>query len=201
MFRSVFLRKMVFLVLVALCASALLSATLFRYAANAVTKQNEETLLIDKAHALSEFLNTHLQQEETTNFADKARSLSGFLSEYIRTSRTEDSNDLMILLQATDSYTDHNVLGAYFSLYTDTGIRVKTSQVATQQDSNTLATIDFYARTHMLTNNEYSNLIGRVPLEDTKASVVVVQVPIVLDDAIFAYLVIGDEYSMRPRRV
>ena len=64
MFRSVFLRKMIFMVLVALCASALLSATLFRYAANAVTKQNEETLLIEKAHALSDFLNTHLQQEE-----------------------------------------------------------------------------------------------------------------------------------------
>ena len=144
MFRSVFLRKMVFLVLVALCASALLSAMLFSLAANEMIRTDSENVMIDKA-----------------------RSLSGFLSEYIRTSRTEDSNDLMILFQATDSYTDHNVLGAYFSLYTDTGIRVKTSQVATQQDSNTLATIDFYARTHMLTNNEYSNMIGRVPLEDT----------------------------------
>ena len=95
MFRSVFLRKMIFMVLVALCASALLSATLFRYAANAVTKQNEETLLIEKAHALSDFLNTHLQQEETTNFADASMSLKN----------------------ATLGYSDHSVLGAYFLLY------------------------------------------------------------------------------------
>ena len=173
MFRSVFLRKMIFMVLVALCASALLSATLFRYAANAVTKQNEETLLIEKAHALSDFLNTHLQQEETTNFADASMSLKN----------------------ATLGYSDHSVLGAYFLLYNPNGSAYFSTTPAYDQDRTLISAIDQYARNNMLNNSDNKNLLGRIPSSGKNASITMIQIPIMANDQLVSYLIIGDEIS------
>ncbi len=79
MFRSLFLRKMVFLVLVALCASALLSATLFNYAAGEVSKDNTEEIMIDKARSMAAFLGTYAEQDKTlsdSEITEKLKSIS-----------------------------------------------------------------------------------------------------------------------------
>ena len=175
MFRSVFLRKMVFLVLVALCASALLSATLFTLGANEMLKTNTEDKLISKAQAMSLFVSEYITNERSSGNLYDGRSLDA----------------------ATKGYSEPSVLDAYYVLYDATGAPIKTSVLYTNHDVDFFNQMDGYARANMLTNTSYLGLlIGRVQSEDKKTTSIIVQAPIVVNDQIIAYLVIGNEYSL-----
>ena len=175
MFRSVFLRKMVFLVLVALCASALLSATLFTLGANEMLKTNTEDKLISKAQAMSLFVSEYITNERSSGNLYDGRSLDA----------------------ATKGYSEPSVLDAYYVLYDAAGSPIKTSVLYTNHDVDFFNQMDGYARANMLTNTSYLGLlIGRVQSEDKKTTSIIVQAPIVVNDQIIAYLVIGNEYSL-----
>ncbi len=175
MFRSVFLRKMVLLVLGALVASALLSAFLFRMAANAQLQTNAESDMIDKAKALSSYL---------TGMINSERSKS-------------NSSDITILIKSTDYLTDPDVLGSRFLIYDSKGEQVRTGTVETYDDRVIMSTLDSYARSNMLTTNKDLYLIGRIPNRTTQTTTVVVQVPIIVESRLTAYLILGKEIPQK----
>lgn len=171
MFRSVFLRKMILMVLIALCASALLSATLFNIGMNAISRNNAEEVLIDKGYSMSDLLSEYVGQK---NIATKGELISA-------------------LKDATVGYANHTVLGAYFILYTEEGNSFfKTNEVDTE-DVEILTSIDTYAQENMLTNSDNKNLIGNVSASSKKNSITVIQIPIEVDNNLIGYLVIGDQ--------
>ena len=170
MFRSVFLRKMVTLVLVALCSSALLSAFLFSLAANASYRVTTENAMIDKATSLSAFLTSYLDKH-----AENKKS------------------NIDNLLLATDSYGDPNVLGAYFLLYDTDGKQLKTANITTFDDASMISSLDTYATSYMLTKNTNMNLFSRIPNSTKKTSTFIVQIPIFVEDDPIAFLILGSE--------
>lgn len=174
MFRSVFLRKMVTLVLVALCASALLSAFLFSIAANASFRTQSEN-----------------------DMKDKATSLSIFLSSYVRDNSTSSKDYLDTLLGATHSYTDPSILGAYFLLYNKDGSQLKLETPANVEDVENVTSIHTHATTYMLNHNQNPHLISRIPLDEKKTTLFIVQVPVMVNDELIAYLVIGSEIAQQ----
>jgi len=165
MFRSVFLRKMIFLVLVALCASALISATLYNYAATEVTKNRIEEQSIDQARALASYL---------ANSVQKAGA---------------DSNRSEILKEASSGYTDLYTLNAYYLLYDTAGRSIITTVSSTPEQQSRIEAIDSYAQTYMLTSTANKNLLGR--LVEEKDTTILVQVPVYTGENLVAYLVIG----------
>lgn len=170
MFRSVFLRKMILMVLIALCASALLSATLFNFGANVVSRKNQEELMIDKGYAMSDFLEGYLESNE---FSDTSE----------------------VLKDAVLGYSDHTVLGAYFILYNSNGVSFTMSKPVYESDASNLSIINSYAKENMLTNSESKNLIGSVSISDSDATITVIQIPIEVDNQLVAYLIMGDQIS------
>lgn len=175
MFRSVFLRKMILMVLIALCASALLSATLFSFGANAISRQNQEELLIDKGYAMSSFLTDYLQGTEYSNVSEMTTKLS----------------------QASLGYSDHEVLDAYVVLYTTTGNSFFMTKSKNDQDSIILTTIKQYAAKNMLTNSDNKNLIGSVTPSKNEESITIIQIPLVSNNKLVGYLIIGDQIAKR----
>ena len=174
MFRSVFLRKMVTLVLVALCLSALLSAFLFTLAANASYRVTTENEMIDKA-----------------------TSLSSFLSSYLEKNSPSRNKDIDTLLVATESYGDRSVLGAYFLLYDAEGKQLKTANINTYEDASMISSLDTYATSYMLTKNTNLNLFSRIPNSTRKTSTFVVQIPICVEDTPIAFLILGNELPQK----
>lgn len=171
MFRSVFLRKMVLLVLGALCASALLSAFLFRMAANTKLQGEAENALIDKAKSVSAFLTNTILEER----------------------KNRKSDDLSVLVRSMDYYTNSDVLGARFLIYNTNGDRIRTGKGENYEDLVVMSSLDSYARSNMLTANKALYLIGRMPNSANDTTTVVVQVPIIVEDELKAYLIMGNE--------
>ena len=168
MFRSVFLRKMIFLVLVALCASALISATLFNYAQTEISRNMAEE------HSI-----------------DQARALSSYLSNYLYETASDGKDQATLLREATTGYADPLVLDAYFVLYDASGKLITSSTSVTPQQQTHIEGINTYAQTYMLTNSSNKNLLGRL-VEDKETSILV-QVPVYKGENLAGYLVIGDE--------
>ncbi|MBO4926819.1 MAG: HAMP domain-containing protein [Clostridiales bacterium] len=162
---------MILLVLVALFASALLSATLFNYAANEITRISSEDVMIDKA-----------------------RSMASFLSAYADDERVEsDAGKIPLLKNATLGYADHSVLNAYYLLYDAHGNTISYTSVKDGNDQEILLSIDQYAKTNMLTNSDNKNLIGQIPASGNKMTTILVQLPITSQGNLIAYLVVGDQ--------
>jgi len=178
MFRSVFLRKMVALVLVALCASALLSAFFFSLAANASYRSQTEDEMIEKASSLSTFLSSYLDEHSLGK-----------------------DNNIPTLLNAIESYTDPSILGASFILYDAQGKQLKTGNITTYSDAELISTLDDYATTYMLTKNANLNLFSRVPSSVKKTTIFIVQIPVMSDDAPIAYLILGNEFPQQSETV
>lgn len=177
MFRSLFLRKMIFLVLVALCASALLSATLFNYAAGEVSKDNTEELMIDKARSMSSFLRDYIAQDQTIT----------------------DSEIRSKLKNISAGYSSHDVLGNFFLLYDAGGNIISSSNPQTEDDLRLLSSIDVFCKTNMLNNNENKNIRGN--LKDGDVTARVIQVPVQSENKMIGYLIIGDRISGAPSTV
>jgi len=156
---------MIFLVLVALCASALISATLYNYAATEVTKNRIEEQSIDQARALASYL---------ANSVQKAGA---------------DSNRSEILKEASSGYTDLYTLNAYYLLYDTAGRSIITTVSSTPEQQSRIEAIDSYAQTYMLTSTANKNLLGR--LVEEKDTTILVQVPVYTGENLVAYLVIG----------
>ncbi|MBO4474352.1 MAG: HAMP domain-containing protein [Clostridiales bacterium] len=168
MFRSVFLRKMIFLVLVALCASALISATLFNYAETEIERNSAEE------HSI-----------------EQAKALSSYLSSYLSSNSASGKDQATLLRQASAGYSDPLVLDAYFVLYDASGRLISSTASATPEQQTHIEGIDRYAQTYMLTNSSNKNLLGR--LVEGKDTSLLVQVPVYAGETLTGYLVIGDE--------
>ncbi len=173
MFRSLFLRKMIFLVLVALCASALLSATLFNYAANEVSRDNSQEMVIDQARAMASVLSEHVEKSDAKDYQERVASLKN----------------------ATVAFTDYNVLNAYFELYEMNETPIEFTRAGTMDELNMMSIIDSYARENMLTNSDNKNLIGSPTLSDKNATLTIVQVPVYTNGTLTAYLIVAKEIS------
>jgi len=173
MFRSLFLRKMIFLVLVALCASALLSATLFNYAANEVSRDNSQEMVIDQARAMASVLSEHVKKSDAKDYQERVASLKN----------------------ATVAFTDYNVLNAYFELYEMNETPIEFTRAGTMDELNMMSIIDSYARENMLTNSDNKNLMGSPTLSDKNATLTIVQVPVYTNDTLTAYLIVAKEIS------
>ncbi len=173
MFRSLFLRKMIFLVLVALCASALLSATLFNYAANEVSRDNSQEMVIDQARAMASVLSEHVEKSDAKDYQERVASLKN----------------------ATVAFTDYNVLNAYFELYEMNETPIEFTRAGTMDELNMMSIIDSYARENMLTNSDNKNLMGSPTLSDKNATLTIVQVPVYTNDTLTAYLIVAKEIS------
>jgi signal transduction histidine kinase len=173
MFRSLFLRKMIFLVLVALCASALLSATLFNYAANEVSRDNSQEMVIDQARAMASVLSEHVEKSDAKDYQERVASLKN----------------------ATVAFTDYNVLNAYFELYEMNETPIEFTRAGTMDELNMMSIIDSYARENMLTNSDNKNLMGSPTLSDKNATLTIVQVPVYTNGTLTAYLIVAKEIS------
>ena len=175
MFRSFFLRKMILMVLIALCASALLSATLFNIGVNVSSQNNAENLLIDKGY-----------------------SMSGFLSSYIEENHTSYQSNISSLLKGVSvGYSDHSILGAYYILYSADGHAICMTTQTNSNDSEVLNSINAYAQENMLINSDNKNLIGNIKGTKNVDPITIIQVPITVNDQLVAYLVIGNPISDR----
>ncbi len=177
MFRSLFLRKMVFLVLVALCASALLSATLFNYAAGEVSKDNTEEIMIDKARSMAAFLGTYAEQDKTlsdSEITEKLKSISA-------------------------GYASRDVLGTFFLLYDANGSLISSSNPQTSDDLRLLSAIDIFCTSNMLTNSDNKNLRGE--LDNDGSNVIMIQFPVQTENKLCGYLIVGDRISSSPAAV
>ncbi|MBO4688483.1 MAG: HAMP domain-containing protein [Clostridiales bacterium] len=159
---------MIFLVLVALCASALISATLFNYAQTEISRNMAEE------HSI-----------------DQARALSSYLSNYLYETASDGKDQATLLREATTGYADPLVLDAYFVLYDASGKLITSSTSVTPQQQTHIEGINTYAQTYMLTNSSNKNLLGRL-VEDKETSILV-QVPVYKGENLAGYLVIGDE--------
>ena len=177
MFRSLFLRKMVFLVLVALCASALLSATLFNYAAGEVSKDNTEEIMIDKARSMASFLGSYADQDKTLS----------------------DSEITGKLKSISAGYASRNVLGTFFLLYDANGSLISSSNPQTSEDLRLLSAIDIFCTSNMLTNSDNKNLRGE--LDNDGSNVIMIQFPVQTENKLCGYLIIGDRISSSPAAV
>ena len=173
MFRSLFLRKMIFLVLVALCASALLSAALFNYAAGEVTRDTSEEIIIDKARSMASFLTGSIENQMYTTDQEKMQAV-----------RTLSSG-----------YTEHDVLDAYYLLFDENAVRLMSSSIKNDEDQKTIEEIDLFCKANMLNNSDNKNLIGNLTFSDNKSTVKIVQVPIQSNGKLIAYLILGDKIS------
>ena len=173
MFRSLFLRKMIFLVLVALCASALLSATLFNYAANEVSRDNSQEMVIDQARSMADVLSELVEKSDAKDYQERIASLKN----------------------ATVAFTDYNVLNAYFELYEMNETPIEFTRAGTMDELNMMEIIDSYARENMLTNSDNKNLIGSPSLSDKNATLTIVQVPVYTNETLTAYLIVAKEIS------
>ncbi len=177
MFRSLFLRKMVFLVLVALCASALLSAALFNYAAGEVSKDNTEEIIIDKARSMAAFLGTYAEQDKTLS----------------------DSEITGKLKSISAGYASRDVLGSFFLLYDANGSLISSSNPQTSEDLRLLSAIDIFCTSNMLTNSDNKNLRGE--LDNDGSNVIMIQFPVQTENKLCGYLIIGDRISSSPAAV
>ena len=177
MFRSLFLRKMVFLVLVALCASALLSATLFNYAAGEVSKDNTEEIMIDKARSMASFLGSYADQDKTLS----------------------DSEITGKLKSISAGYASRDVLGTFFLLYDANGSLISSSNPQTSEDLRLLSAIDIFCTSNMLTNSDNKNLRGE--LDNDGSNVIMIQFPVQTENKLCGYLIIGDRISSSPAAV
>ena len=177
MFRSLFLRKMVFLVLVALCASALLSATLFNYAAGEVSKDNTEEIMIDKARSMASFLGSYADQDKTLS----------------------DSEITGKLKSISAGYASRDVLGTFFHLYDANGSLISSSNPQTSEDLRLLSAIDIFCTSNMLTNSDNKNLRGE--LDNDGSNVIMIQFPVQTENKLCGYLIIGDRISSSPAAV
>ncbi|MBP5416163.1 MAG: HAMP domain-containing protein [Clostridiales bacterium] len=177
MFRSLFLRKMIFLVLVALCASALLSATLFNYAAGEVSKDNTEELMIDKARSMSSFFRTYIEQDTTLS----------------------DSEIIRKLKNVSAGYASHDVLGTFFLFYDADGKIISSSNPQTEDDLHLLSAIDVFCTTNMLNNTDNKNIRGNLKSNDE--TIRVIQVPVQTESKMYGYLIIGDRISAAPSMI
>lgn len=177
MFRSLFLRKMVFLVLVALCASALLSATLFYYAAGEVSKDNTEEIMIDKARSMASFLGSYADQDKTLS----------------------DSEITGKLKSISAGYASRDVLGTFFLLYDANGSLISSSNPQTSEDLRLLSAIDIFCTSNMLTNSDNKNLRGE--LDNDGSNVIMIQFPVQTENKLCGYLIIGDRISSSPAAV
>ena len=177
MFRSLFLRKMVFLVLVALCASALLSAALFNYAAGEVSKDNTEEIMIDKARSMASFLGSYADQDKTLS----------------------DSEITGKLKSISAGYASRDVLGSFFLLYDANGSLISSSNPQTSEDLRLLSAIDIFCTSNMLTNSDNKNLRGE--LDNDGSNVIMIQFPVQTENKLCGYLIIGDRISSSPAAV
>ena len=177
MFRSLFLRKMVFLVLVALCASALLSAALFNYAAGEVSKDNTEEIMIDKARSMASFLGSYADQDKTLS----------------------DSEITGKLKSISAGYASRDVLGTFFLLYDANGSLISSSNPQTSEDLRLLSAIDIFCTSNMLTNSDNKNLRGE--LDNDGSNVIMIQFPVQTENKLCGYLIIGDRISSSPAAV
>ena len=177
MFRSLFLRKMVFLVLVALCASALLSATLFNYAAGEVSKDNTEEIMIDKARSMASFLGSYADQDKTLS----------------------DSEITGKLKSISAGYASRDVLGTFFLLYDANGSLIYSSNPQKSEDLRLLSAIDIFCTSNMLTNSDNKNLRGE--LDNDGSNVIMIQFPVQTENKLCGYLIIGDRISSSPAAV
>ena len=177
MFRSLFLRKMVFLVLVALCASALLSATLFNYAAGEVSKDNTEEIMIDKARSMASFLGSYADQDKTLS----------------------DSEITGKLKSISAGYASRDVLGTFFLLYDANDSLISSSNPQTSEDLRLLSAIDIFCTSNMLTNSDNKNLRGE--LDNDGSNVIMIQFPVQTENKLCGYLIIGDRISSSPAAV
>ncbi|MBO7565438.1 MAG: HAMP domain-containing protein [Clostridiales bacterium] len=173
MFRSLFLRKMIFLVLVALCASALLSATLFNYAANEVSRDNSQEMVIEQARAMASILSEYANNSEAGDYQERVASLKN----------------------VTAGFTNYTVLNAYFELYDTLEVPVDYTNARTMDELNMINIIDKYVRENMLTNSDNKNLMGTPTLSDKHATLTIVQVPIYAKGTLTAYLIVAKEIS------
>ena len=176
MFRSIFLRKMIFLVLVALCASALLSATLFNYAAGEVFRDNSEELLIEKARSMADFLEKQAEPERMKS----------------------DSEIVEKLKNCSKGYTSQDVLGAYFLLYDANGQLVTYSNPETSDDLHILNEIGLFCTTNMLNNSDNKNLRGTLNISEEDVSIKLIQVPVQTEDRLVSYLIVGNQIIETP---
>ena len=176
MFRSIFLRKMIFLVLVALCASALLSATLFNYAAGEVFRDNSEELLIEKARSMADFLEKQAEPERMKS----------------------DSEIVEKLKSSSKGYTSQDVLGAYFLLYDANGQLVTYSNPETSDDLHILNEIGLFCTTNMLNNSDNKNLRGTLNISEEDVSIKLIQVPVQTEDRLVSYLIVGNQVIETP---
>ena len=176
MFRSIFLRKMIFLVLVALCASALLSATLFNYAAGEVFRDNSEELLIEKARSMADFLEKQAEPERMKS----------------------DSEIVEKLKSSSKGYTSQDVLGAYFLLYDANGQLVTYSNPETSDDLHILNEIGLFCTTNMLNNSDNKNLRGTLNISEEDVSIKLIQVPVQTEDRLVSYLIVGNQITETP---
>ena len=176
MFRSIFLRKMIFLVLVALCASALLSATLFNYAAGEVFRDNSEELLIEKARSMADFLEKQAEPERMKS----------------------DSEIVEKLKSSSKGYTSQDVLGAYFLLYDTNGQLVTYSNPETSDDLHILNEIGLFCTTNMLNNSDNKNLRGTLNISEEDVSIKLIQVPVQTEDRLVSYLIVGNQVIETP---
>ena len=173
MFRSIFLRKMIFLVLVALCASALLSATLFNYAAGEVSRDNSEELMIDKARSMADFLSDYVESHSALTNAERIQGIK----------------------ELSAGYTSYDVLGAFFLMYDANGNLLSSSRPTTSEDLQLLSALDIFCTQNMLNNTDNKNLRGNLTYGEDKISVKVIQVPIQANDDLTGYLIIGDSIT------
>ncbi len=170
MFRSIFLRKMIFLVLVALCASALLSATLFNYAAGEVSRDNSEELMIEKASSMASFLSSYVESHSALSDTEKIQGIKDLSA----------------------GYTSHDVLGAFYLMYDSKGRLLSSSKPQTEEELHLLNAINVFCEQNMLNNTDNKNLIGTLTYGEDKTKAKVIQVPVQDNDTLTAYVIIGD---------
>ena len=167
---------MIFLVLVALCASALLSATLFNYAAGEVFRDNSEELLIEKARSMADFLEKQAEPERMKS----------------------DSEIVEKLKSSSKGYTSQDVLGAYFLLYDANGQLVTYSNPETSDDLHILNEIGLFCTTNMLNNSDNKNLRGTLNISEEDVSIKLIQVPVQTEDRLVSYLIVGNQVIETP---
>ena len=162
---------MIFLVLVALCASALISATLFNYAANEVSRVSVENATIDQAQAMSARLSANLEKEAAGD--------------------SEQTKQLLI--SNSLGYVDKSVINAYYLLYDASGEMILTTYTVDQDQISMISSMHQYAKTNMLTNSDNKTLLGRLTFEDSKDTAILIQFPVMRNGTLVAYVVVGSE--------
>ncbi|MBO4748419.1 MAG: HAMP domain-containing protein [Clostridiales bacterium] len=165
---------MIFLVLVSLFASALLSSALYNLAANELTKDSS--------------------QEE---IVDKARSMADYLSEQIADGIDADDTARMETIKRSGiGYRSYDVLSCYYLLYNANGKLVSCTASTSNDIASAINEINSFCATNMLTNSDNKNLIGTLKTDDSKTNITIVQVPIEYEGHIVSYLIIGNKINV-----